>query len=75
MKPRVIEIIPTPAQISETISDKIQPTEENQITLILVGDIMLNRGVEYMVGKEGDGDYSFPFLKIVEDLKGTKLLF
>ena len=75
MKPRVIEIIPTPAQISETISDKIQPTEENQITLILVGDIMLNRGVEYMVGKEGDGDYSFPFLKIAEDLKGTKLLF
>ena len=75
MKPRVIEIIPTPAQISETISDKIQPTEENQITLILVGDIMLNRGVEYMIKTRGDGDFSFPFLKIAEELQRADILF
>ncbi len=49
-----------------------------QITLIFVGDIMLNRGVKYMIEKYGNGDYKFPFLKIANELKGikgAKLLF
>jgi len=49
--------------------------EGKTITLILVGDIMLDRGVEYMVKKEGKGDFRFPFLKIADELKGANLLF
>jgi len=67
IKPKVIEITPT---LEET-----QPVESEKITIILVGDIMLNRGVEYMIEKEGGGDFKFPFLKIADDLKGAKLLF
>ena len=49
--------------------------KEKPITLIFVGDIMLDRGVEYMIKKEGKGDFKFPFLKIADNLKGAKLLF
>jgi len=70
--------LPKSIDYSEPITSGMRESgmkENRTITMTLVGDIMLNRGVEYMVGKEGDGDYSFPFLKIAEDLKGTKLLF
>jgi len=49
--------------------------ENRTITIILVGDVMLDRGVEYMIGKYGEGDFRFPFLKIADELKGAKLLF
>ncbi len=49
--------------------------EEKTITLILVGDIMLDRGVEYMVEKQGNGDFRFPFLKIAKELQKANLLF
>ncbi len=50
--------------------------EENEtITVFLVGDIMLNRGVEYMVEKKGEGDFKFPFLKIAENLQKADILF
>jgi len=72
-----------PAQISKNL---IKEEETNPITLILVGDIMLNRGVEYIIQKEGRPtgpasgypgypDFRFPFLKIADDLKGAELLF
>lgn len=56
----------TPAEIIE---------ENETITIFLVGDIMLNRGVEYMVEKRGEGDFKFPFLKIAEYLNKADLLF
>jgi len=68
IKPKVTEIIPPPAQVP-------LPIEEKPITIILVGDIMLNRGVEYMIKKEGDGDFKFPFLEIAKDLNGADILF
>ena len=59
----------------EAVSGQNFVKKEGSITLILVGDIMLDRGVEYMIKKEGKGDFKFPFLKIVDNLKGAKLLF
>ena len=59
----------------EAVSGQNFVKKEGSITLILVGDIMLDRGVEYMIKKEGKGDFKFPFLKIVDTLKGSKLLF
>ena len=59
----------------EAVSGRNFVKKEGSITLILVGDIMLDRGVEYMIKKEGKGDFKFPFLKIADNLKGAKLLF
>jgi len=45
------------------------------ITLMFVGDIMLDRGVEYMIKKYGGGDYRFPFTKISDYLQKADILF
>ena len=47
----------------------------SEINLFFVGDIMLGRGVEYMISKKGEGDFRFPFLKIADELKESDLLF
>jgi len=51
------------------------PKKEKPITLIFVGDIMLDRGVEWAIQKYGQGDWKFPFLKISSDLRGADILF
>jgi poly-gamma-glutamate synthesis protein (capsule biosynthesis protein) len=70
-KPEEIEVFPE-NQVSKNSNFQI---EEKPITIILVGDVMLNRGVKYKIEKEGNGDFKFPFLKIVNDLKGADILF
>jgi poly-gamma-glutamate synthesis protein (capsule biosynthesis protein) len=47
----------------------------NFVTLFFVGDIMLDRGVELKINKEGNSDFKFPFLKIEKDLKEADILF
>lgn len=66
IKPAIIEITP---------SNQPKLKENKTISIFLVGDIMLDRGVEYMIEKQGKGDFNFPFLKIADELKGAKLLF
>lgn len=63
------EIIMNPAGVSE------EQSENSKIVIYAVGDVMLDRGVEYMIEKEGGGDFKFPFLKIAEDLKEADILF
>jgi len=46
-----------------------------EINLFFVGDIVLDRGVEYMIDKKGKGDFKFPFLKIADEIKKADLLF
>ncbi len=46
--------------------------EEEVYTLLFAGDIMLNRGVKYMVEKHGE-DFTFPFLKIKDYLEADIL--
>ena len=48
--------------------------ENSPIVLMFVGDIMLDRGVEYIIEKEG-GDFKFPFLKIAAKIKKANILF
>jgi len=62
IKPKTIEIHPS------------QP-EKQTVNIILVGDIMLDRGVEYMIGKQGNGDFRFPFLKIADYFKKADIVF
>ena len=49
--------------------------EKEIVNIILVGDIMLDRGVEYMIEKQGKGDLKFPFLKIAEYFKKADIVF
>ena len=71
--PKVVEISPAPAQVSENFTNQTQSTENETITIILVGDIMLDRGVEYMMKEYND--WRWPFLKIAADLRKADLLF
>jgi poly-gamma-glutamate synthesis protein (capsule biosynthesis protein) len=70
-EPAGIEIIPYQQEKASTPIVK----EKQPIKIILAGDIMLDRGVEYMVEEEGNGDFRFPFLKIADYLKGADIVF
>jgi poly-gamma-glutamate synthesis protein (capsule biosynthesis protein) len=52
----------------------VSMVENSPIVLMFVGDIMLDRGVEYIIEKEG-GDFKFPFLKIAAKIKEADILF
>ena len=54
--------------------DKIK-LENSEITVFAVGDIMLDRGVEYMINKQGNGDFKFPFLEIADEFKSADIVF
>jgi len=66
-KPLVIEIY--------SILPLQSPQTEKPIKLIFTGDIMLNRGVEYQIQKQGDNDFRFPFLNIAPALENADLVF
>jgi len=68
-KPAGIEIMPPREEIPARPAEKNQP-----IKIILAGDIMLDRGVEYMVETEGNGDFRFPFLKIADYFQETDIV-
>jgi len=49
--------------------------KKKTVTLVLVGDIMLDRGVEAMIKNKGEEDYKFPFLKIADYLNKADIVF
>jgi len=57
------------AQVSAPLEKQTKPA-----TLIFVGDIMLDRGVEWSINKYGKGDFKFPFLKVAEELNKADIL-
>lgn len=64
------------ANTAVIVPHKPKPAEKpKQIILIFTGDIMLDRGVEYKIKKEGGGDFKFPFLKISDELNKADVLF
>ena len=67
-------LFPTTEDTEKRILEQEALQEEETYTLLFVGDIMLNRGVKYMVEKHGQ-DYTFPFLKIVDTLQQADILF
>ena len=60
---------------TKTRSGQEEVAEKESVSILLVGDIMLDRGVEYMVEKYGGGDFNFPFLKIADTLKEADITF
>ena len=67
IKPTVINI--------DFLPEKQLVEEKKQVKIILVGDIMLDRGVEYMVEKHGNNDFKFPFLKIADRFNKADIVF
>lgn len=63
--------IKPPSKLSESEEIIIQELKEETITLMFVGDIMLDRGIE----RKAKNDWTFPFLKIKETLDEADLLF
>ncbi len=68
IKPEFVEITSTSTQSSVLSSE--EPTR-----IILAGDIMLDRGVEYMIEKYGGGNFEFPFLKIADEFQKADIVF
>jgi len=68
---------------SISYSSKIVLPEKKAISVVLVGDMMLDRGVKYLVEKEGRPtgpasgypDFRFPFLKIADELNKADIVF
>jgi len=71
LKNNEVKTIPPADQISE---DSLAPKKEI-ITMFLVGDIMLDRGTEYIIKKEGNGNFKFPFLKIADEFNNSDIVF
>jgi len=64
LRPKIIEF---------TLKRNPLAEPEKPITLLFTGDIMLDRGVKYMVEKYGNNDFSFPFAKIADEIKNADL--
>lgn len=48
---------------------------EGSLHIVAVGDIMLDRGVKYIVDKVANGDQSFPFQNIASEIQRADLSF
>ncbi|MCD6550546.1 CapA family protein [bacterium] len=55
--------------------EKFEERKNSSFTIKAVGDIMLDRGVEYKIKKEGKGNFKFPFAEIANELKNADILF
>jgi len=66
------------AELQQPVFGILEPEQKedsSEIILLAVGDIMLDRGVEYIIKKHGKGDYEFPFLKMANYLQKADILF
>ena len=63
------------ALVQNQLADSLKERKDSRVVFFAVGDVMLDRGVEYMVNKKAEGDFKFPFFEIEKDLKEADLLF
>lgn len=57
------------------MTPKQKAPADGEFSLLFVGDIMLNRGVEEKILLEGAGDWDFPFRLIKNDLDAADITF
>jgi len=65
----------TSALYFQATAEQFLLPKHKQVTLLFVGDIMLDRGVEWEIKKNGNNNFRFPFLKIIKELQKTDILF
>lgn len=61
--------------IKDNAQNLVVNEKAKDIIIFAVGDIMLDRGVKYMIEKYGNNDYILPFVKIKDKLKEADLVF
>jgi len=61
--------------LTGNVSLSQEALKEKKVKITAVGDVMLNRGVEFMVEKFGGNDWHFPFSKIKEDFEDSDIIF
>lgn len=72
--PRIIEVQNnSKKEINSFSQAQISLEEKETINIILVGDIMLNRGVEYMIQQHND--WKWPFLRVADEVRKADILF
>lgn len=69
----IIFLVLVPFQKPEFITENPE-YQENEIVLMAVGDIMLNRGVELRI-RQNQENHAFPFLKVKQYLSQADLVF
>lgn len=62
------------AQLLSSLHEAQERPKEKPILLLFVGDVMLDRGVEWKVKQNGE-DWRWPFLKIADVLKEADVAF
>jgi D-alanyl-D-alanine carboxypeptidase len=60
--------------MSKKRGKQVQPEADKNISMMFVGDIMLDRGVRQLIERRGKGDYLYPF-EFVPFLKDPDILF
>ena len=65
----------TSALYFQATAEQFLLPKSRQVTLLFVGDIMLDRGVEFEIKKNGNNNFRFPFLKIAKELQEADILF
>ena len=73
----IFGLMETPSQDIQAFPASLQLPQKQvpqELTLLFTGDIMLDRGVEWEVEKNG-GDWRLPFLKIADTLQKADLAF
>lgn len=60
-------------QTAQTIVQTV--SKPKTATILLAGDVMLDRGVEARVKKYGNGDFAFPFMLVADTLRNADLSF
>lgn len=68
-------VVESNSEPENKIQTEIVPAKSSKVVIFAVGDIMLDRGVKYMVYKYGNGDYNFPFANIADYLVSADILF
>ena len=75
----ILGLIETPSQNIQAFPASLHLPTPQALTLLFVGDIMLDRGVEWKVNQNppagGGGDWRWPFLKIADTFQKADLVF
>ena len=70
---KLASIIPIRNEVIYKADDRVYPNVH--LSMLFVGDIMMDRGIKRLIATKGSGDYSFPFREIASTTSGADIAF
>ena len=67
--------LPSQDQIPPISLEHTQPKQQDVYSILLAGDVMLDRGVGWYVARQGGGDWRFPWHFVADRLSSADLVF